>query len=461
GGSALDRLSQAEPGLLISVIQSGLTAQSRTLNFRTKCAPSVRMRACALHCNQILAARLLAFVCHSAEARARLVSEGHLRKLVDTLDPNYDPHLLCLLLQAVGCLTLDPSTHEDLLDLLITDSLLQLLLPSDEWYYTNHTTRYAPFVKFLATRILVHLGQFRCLAGRFDLFGNQVQLWTASGQTQHQHQQQHQYRQEDAYVERMAFGDQFCLDEEGELKACSLEAVVLLLTDPDIRLPSGLSLPSAALKYLLGSADAGAESLLLDERCLADALVVALPCLAHPQILTAPVAPATSDHPAEESEDQISARTAGGDEEENDYLSLLGATGGVENARQHQQQHHHEATWARTSPSDLLLAKDDVKELLGLLATLGDSERVWCQGVWSFIKSCFKQMVTSGDLPCTKDEAATLAAMQLHLDDAWPEEGGGGGGGGSGAFGFAGAFSGFGGAWHRGDVASRRKEFLR
>uniref|UniRef100_A0A1I8I897 RAB3GAP2_C domain-containing protein n=1 Tax=Macrostomum lignano TaxID=282301 RepID=A0A1I8I897_9PLAT len=346
GGSALDRLSQAEPGLLISVIQSGLTAQSRTLNFRTKCAPSVRMRACALHCNQILAARLLAFVCHSAEARARLVSEGHLRKLVDTLDPNYDPHLLCLLLQAVGCLTLDPSTHEDLLDLLITDSLLQLLLPSDEWYYTNHTTRYAPFVKFLATRILVHLGQFRCLAGRFDLFGNQ---------------------------------------------------------------------------------DAGAESLLLEERCLADALVVALPCLAHPQILT----------------------------------------------------------WARTSPSDLLLAKDDVKELLGLLATLGDSERVWCQGVWSFIKSCeqqcksknpegkekgetvnieykkFKQMVTSGDLPCTKDEAATLAAMQLHLDDAWPEEGGGGGGGGSGAFSFAGAFSGFGGAWHRGDVASRRKEFLR
>ena len=27
-----------------------------------------------------------------------------------------------------------------------------------------------------------------------------------------------------------------------------------------------------------------------------------------------------------------------------------------------------------------------------------------------------------GDLPCSKEEAATLAGIQLHLDETWPEE---------------------------------------
>jgi hypothetical protein len=27
----------------------------------------------------------------------------------------------------------------------------------------------------------------------------------------------------------------------------------------------------------------------------------------------------------------------------------------------------------------------------------------------------------SGELPCSKEEAATLAGIQLHLEEAWPE----------------------------------------
>jgi len=48
--------------------------------------------------------------------------------------------------------------------------LMQLLLPSDEWYYTNHSTKYAKYVKYHAARILVYLGQLHRLGGRVDLF---------------------------------------------------------------------------------------------------------------------------------------------------------------------------------------------------------------------------------------------------------------------------------------------------
>ncbi len=33
-----------------------------------------------------------------------------------------------------------------------------------------------------------------------------------------------------------------------------------------------------------------------------------------------------------------------------------------------------------------------------------------------------QQLVVSGELPCSKEEAATLAGIQLHLDETWPEE---------------------------------------
>ena len=31
-------------------------------------------------------------------------------------------------------------------------------------------------------------------------------------------------------------------------------------------------------------------------------------------------------------------------------------------------------------------------------------------------------MIVSGELPCSKEEAVTLAGIQLHIQKAWPEE---------------------------------------
>ena len=33
-----------------------------------------------------------------------------------------------------------------------------------------------------------------------------------------------------------------------------------------------------------------------------------------------------------------------------------------------------------------------------------------------------QQLVVSGELPCSKEEAATLAGIQLHLEDTWPDD---------------------------------------
>lgn len=79
-------------------------------------------------------------------------------------------HLLCLILQALACMALSPSLHSALTQADVPDTLMQLLLPSDEWYYTNHSTRYAHYVKYHAARILVYMGLFHRLGGRVHLF---------------------------------------------------------------------------------------------------------------------------------------------------------------------------------------------------------------------------------------------------------------------------------------------------
>lgn len=63
-----------------------------------------------------------------------------------------------LVLQIVATLSLDPQHHKAVLDSGMPDVLSQLLLPSDEWYYTNHSTKYARYVKHHVARILVYLG---------------------------------------------------------------------------------------------------------------------------------------------------------------------------------------------------------------------------------------------------------------------------------------------------------------
>ncbi|KAH9518378.1 hypothetical protein Btru_016595 [Bulinus truncatus] len=38
-------------------------------------------------------------------------------------------------------------------------------------------------------------------------------------------------------------------------------------------------------------------------------------------------------------------------------------------------------------------------------------------------QSLLQQLIVNGDLPCSKEEAATLAGIQLHIEEAWPESG--------------------------------------
>lgn len=75
-----------------------------------------------------------------------------------------------LVLQIVATLALDPSHHRALVDHGLPDVLSQLLLPSDEWYYTNHSTKYARFVKHHAARALVYLGLQHRVNLRFSVY---------------------------------------------------------------------------------------------------------------------------------------------------------------------------------------------------------------------------------------------------------------------------------------------------
>ena len=71
---------------------------------------------------------------------------------------------------------MNPSFHQALSDADMPDTLMQLLLPSDEWYYTNQSTKYARYVKYHAARILVYMGLFQRLGGRIDLFDMKREL---------------------------------------------------------------------------------------------------------------------------------------------------------------------------------------------------------------------------------------------------------------------------------------------
>lgn len=78
--------------------------------------------------------------------------------------------LLCLVLQILATLALDPSHHKALLDAGVAEALPPLLLPADEFFYTNHTTLFARYVKHHAARLLVYLGLHHRSALRVSVF---------------------------------------------------------------------------------------------------------------------------------------------------------------------------------------------------------------------------------------------------------------------------------------------------
>ena len=102
----------------------------------------------------------------------RLVLSGPLKVLITSLDSTHDPQLICLCLEIVAnlCISGENNNHKVLISADIEDSLMQLILPSDQWFYTNTTTKYAKYVKHHAMRVLVYIGRERRLRNKVNLF---------------------------------------------------------------------------------------------------------------------------------------------------------------------------------------------------------------------------------------------------------------------------------------------------
>uniref|UniRef100_A0A9J2P4J0 Band 4.1 domain-containing protein n=1 Tax=Ascaris lumbricoides TaxID=6252 RepID=A0A9J2P4J0_ASCLU len=150
--------SNVDPSLVIACLHNAITMQNHEAGSRSVCSPAHRWRQCWQHCTQILVARLLLFLCHIRTFQTRLSEQAQLRTLVQLLKPTLDPQLLCLLLQSIAVIALNPNTHRLFIDMQIDDVLIQMLLPADDWYYTNHSTKFGQFVKYHAARILIYVG---------------------------------------------------------------------------------------------------------------------------------------------------------------------------------------------------------------------------------------------------------------------------------------------------------------
>ncbi|XP_075223466.1 1-phosphatidylinositol 4,5-bisphosphate phosphodiesterase epsilon-1-like isoform X4 [Lycorma delicatula] len=168
--SVMDVLSSAHAVSILNILHNSLTLYKRVIGSKQLCSPSQRFRNCSYHCLQLMATRVLLFMVESTTVQAQLIQEPQLRILTAALDSTNDPQLLVLALQIVATVALDPANHKALLDHGMPDVLSQLLLPSDEWYYTNHTTKYARFVKHHVARILVYLGFQHRVNLRFSVY---------------------------------------------------------------------------------------------------------------------------------------------------------------------------------------------------------------------------------------------------------------------------------------------------
>ncbi|KAF6199507.1 hypothetical protein GE061_007533 [Apolygus lucorum] len=168
--SVIDVLSSVHAMSVLNILHNSLTLYKRVIGSKQQCTPSQRWRHCSYHCLQLLAARALLFMVEGTTVQSQLAQEPQLRLLAAALDSTHDPQLLVLVLQIVATLAMDPSNHRALTDQGLPDVLSQLLLPSDEWYYTNHSTKYARFVKHHVARILVYLGFQHRVNLRFSVY---------------------------------------------------------------------------------------------------------------------------------------------------------------------------------------------------------------------------------------------------------------------------------------------------
>lgn len=87
----LDYLSTIDPEKILDILQKAISMHKQTMGTRHKCKPSLRMKTCTHHCVEVMSARLFTVMCHGNVVQYKTVNEGHIRKLVDALDPNHDP----------------------------------------------------------------------------------------------------------------------------------------------------------------------------------------------------------------------------------------------------------------------------------------------------------------------------------------------------------------------------------
>ena len=74
------------------------------------------------------------------------------------------------MLQILVELTFCPENHPALISAGVEDALLQLVLPSDELFYTNQTIACARVIKHHAARCLVYLGLQSRIQHRAHIF---------------------------------------------------------------------------------------------------------------------------------------------------------------------------------------------------------------------------------------------------------------------------------------------------
>ena len=87
----LEVLMRMDPKQIVNILRQSTEAHRKAMGTRHKCTPSVRWRHCTYHCVQILSARALALMSHSNIVQHHIVNDGHIKILVEALDPNHDP----------------------------------------------------------------------------------------------------------------------------------------------------------------------------------------------------------------------------------------------------------------------------------------------------------------------------------------------------------------------------------
>ncbi len=87
----IEVLINYDPSQIITILQNAITNHKSIMGSRHKCSPSVRWRHCTYHCLQILSARILTVMCHGNCGQHKVVNDGHIKILMESLDPNHDP----------------------------------------------------------------------------------------------------------------------------------------------------------------------------------------------------------------------------------------------------------------------------------------------------------------------------------------------------------------------------------